>query len=75
VFNRTLPERWAHSEGGIDPIGRSLRQWGAEARRQAAVRGDPVFGGVALFTVPLLPVAPSDPGALADLAESAGIVA
>lgn len=74
VFNRALPEAWAHAvTDPDDALDANLARWGLEAARQTDIRVEiAVRHGVTPVVVPWLPEMPSDPGQLADLADRAG---
>jgi anion-transporting ArsA/GET3 family ATPase len=74
VFNRALPEDWAHAVGDPDDaLDANLARWGLEAERQADVRSEiRARHGVTPIVVPWLPEMPADPGELADIANRAG---
>jgi anion-transporting ArsA/GET3 family ATPase len=74
VFNRALPAAWAHAiTDPDDALDANLARWGFEAARQEDIRTEIALRhGLVPIVVPWLPEMPSDPAALAAVAEQAG---
>lgn len=74
LANRVIPAAWADAGvTGDDPPAKNLQNWGAEARRQAAIRAELAAAGPDIIETPLVSPEPASLVQLEALAQASGL--